>query len=65
METKRMAAGALRSASDDLRKSDGVFVPVMLGREKEILRSLLYNESVRLKDLGFVVLALAQSLETQ
>lgn len=65
METVRSAVAALRSASDDLRKSEDVFFPTMFGLEKEILRSLQYNEPVRLKDVGFLVLALAQSLDAK
>jgi len=65
MNTVRMAAAALRSASDDLRKS-GTTHPLNLSMSSRIVAmSLAEGHPVSLFELGLLVLDVAQCLDRE
>lgn len=65
MNTVRMAVAAMRSAADDLMKTDPVLAThIELGTASRlIVEQLLAGEPVRVKHVGGLILELAQRLE--
>lgn len=63
METIKMATAALRSASDDLRKTTGE-IALRLNPGTAVL-GIYFGVPIPIKDIGMLLLDLAQQLEQE